>query len=92
MVFDFEGKTRKASEGHLRDIKIASAQNWSPLDNVNHISTLYIGDWLVGMLCLIPIHLAVTASNRFNPVKDGASSVKFDRSLLGANVTQIAQA
>jgi hypothetical protein len=91
MVFDFEGKIRKP-EGHLRDIQITSAQNWSPLDNVGRISTLHIGDWLVGMLCLIPIHLAVTASNRFNPLKDGVSSAEFDRTLLGANVTQIAQA
>lgn len=92
MVFNFEGKTRKPSEGHLRDIKITSNQSWSLLDDVDRLSTLRIGDWLVGMLCLIPIHLAVTASNRFNPLKDGVSSAEFDRSLLGANVTQIAQA
>lgn len=92
MVFDFESKTRKPSDGLLRQIQITSTQSWNPTENNEQLSEICIGDWLVGMLCLIPIHLAVTAANRFNPLKDGVSSAEFDYSLLGANVTQISQA
>jgi hypothetical protein len=47
------------------------------------------GEWLVELLCLIPIHIAVTRENRFVPLKDGISSAALEKSLLGAEVTQI---
>jgi hypothetical protein len=94
LIRDFETKTRKPTRGFLKQIKIAASQECPPDFLCGDIATseLPLGEWLVGMFCLIPIHLAVTNSNRFNPLKDGMSSPEFERSLLGANVIQIAQA
>ena len=50
------------------------------------------GDWLVGLLCLIPINIAVTGQNRFIPLRDGVISPEFEQSLLGADVAHIAEA
>ena len=47
------------------------------------------GQWLVNLLCLIPIHVAVAWENQFVPLKDGVWSREFDQSLLGATVEQI---
>lgn len=52
-------------------------------------SSYSCGQWLVDLLCLIPIHIAVAWDNRFVPLKDGVWSREFDRSLLGATVEQI---
>ena len=94
LIRDFETKTRKPTRGLLKQIKVAASQEWPSgfLRGDIETSELPLGEWLVGMFCLIPIHLAVTNSNRFNPLKDGMSSPEFERSLLGANVIQIAQA
>jgi hypothetical protein len=93
LIRDFEGKTRKPTKGLLRKIKIKASHEWPSdlLHGTIAASQLPLGEWLVGMFCLIPIHLAVTNSNRFNPLKDGISSPDFESSLLGANVIQIAQ-
>ncbi|KIM24947.1 hypothetical protein M408DRAFT_331430 [Serendipita vermifera MAFF 305830] len=93
LIDDFETKTRKPTRGLLKQIKIVSLPAW-PSDGCTSIETSQfpLGEWLVGMFCLIPIHLAVTNSNRFNPLKDGMTSPEFEKSLLGANVIQIAQA
>lgn len=90
-ISEFESKTRKPTEGTLREIKISSRAAWDPSDIVDPVSSFYLGDWLVGLFCLIPIHLAVTGSNRFIPLKDGVISAEFERELLGANVNHIAQ-
>jgi hypothetical protein len=90
MVADFDSSTRKPSQG-LKGIMISAASSWDPLLVDTEVSTFRLGDWLVGMFCLIPIHLAVTTSNRFVPLKDGVASADFERSLLGANVTEIAR-
>lgn len=90
MVADFDLSTRKPSQS-LKSITISSSSNWDPTTASADVSIFRLGDWLVRMLCLIPIHLAVTSSNRFIPLKDGVASSNFERSLLGANVTQIAQ-
>lgn len=47
------------------------------------------GEWLMGILCLIPIHIAVTRENRFIPLKDGVWSAELERGLLGARVEEI---
>ena len=47
------------------------------------------GEWLADLLCLIPIHIAITHENRFVPLKDGVVSPQHERSLLGAEVNRI---
>ncbi|KAG8836422.1 hypothetical protein FRC18_011419 [Serendipita sp. 400] len=89
IIRDFEKKTRKPTKGALKRIKVEASAEWDPLSYQLSVSDLQLGDWLVGLFCLIPIHLAVTDSNRFIPLKDGIINPEFERSLLGANVAQI---
>lgn len=91
MVRDFEHKTRKPTRGILSKIRISATENWFPSDQVFRLSRYQMGDWLVGLFCLIPIHIAITGSNRFKPLKDGVISPDFERSLLGASVSEIAE-
>jgi hypothetical protein len=92
LVREFEVKTRKPTKGILKQIKIAALKQWNPFSFDIPISELQGGEWLMGMFCLIPIHLAVTGSNRFNPLKDGVISPEFEKRLLGQNVAQISEA
>jgi hypothetical protein len=54
-----------------------------------NVSRHRVGEWLVELLCLIPIHIAVCSENRFVPLADGVLSSDLERSLLGAEVTKI---
>ncbi|KAG8834732.1 hypothetical protein FRC17_007456 [Serendipita sp. 399] len=91
MVFDFESRTRKPTDDNLRAISVSTTPQWSPHESSKDISVSRLGDWLVGLMCLIPIHLAVTGSNRFIPLKDGVNTNEFESQLLGASVMQIVQ-
>ncbi|KAH9029437.1 hypothetical protein EDB85DRAFT_1531855 [Lactarius pseudohatsudake] len=53
------------------------------------VSRFRAGEWLADLLCLIPIHIAVTHENRFVPLKDGVLSAQLESSLLGAEVNRI---
>jgi hypothetical protein len=53
------------------------------------VSRFRAGEWLADLLCLIPIHIAVTQDNRFVPLKDGVLSPQLEISLLGAEVNRI---
>jgi hypothetical protein len=92
LIREFETKTRKPTRGLLKQIKIITLSRWEILSPATAVSHLPAGEWLMGMFCLIPIHLAVTGSNRFIPLKDGIISPDFEKQLLGANVAQISEA
>ncbi|KAG8901723.1 hypothetical protein FRC00_005050 [Tulasnella sp. 408] len=89
MVQDFERLSRKPTEQRLTRIVVDS----SPFDEVSGevLSTsLYkAGEWIAELLCLIPIHIAVTMENRFVPLKDGVLDSALERQLLGAEVSKI---
>ena len=53
------------------------------------VSRFRAGEWLADLLCLIPIHIAITLDNRFVPLKDGILSPQLEVSLLGAEVNRI---
>ncbi|KAI9455148.1 hypothetical protein BJY52DRAFT_1427134 [Lactarius psammicola] len=53
------------------------------------VSAFRAGEWLADLLCLIPIHIAITHENRFVPLKDGVLSTELEKSLLGAEVNRI---
>jgi hypothetical protein len=53
------------------------------------LSRFRAGEWLADLLCLIPIHIAITHENRFIPLKDGVVSAQFEKALLGAEVNTI---
>ncbi|KAK7676902.1 hypothetical protein QCA50_020158 [Cerrena zonata] len=90
LISDFERTTRKPTDKELSDILVSGItyEAFKTSGNIN-ISTYKCGEWLVNLLCLIPIHIAVTRDNRFIPLKDGVWSVDLERSLLGATVEYI---
>ncbi|KAF5337682.1 hypothetical protein D9757_014271 [Collybiopsis confluens] len=97
MIHSFEQRTRKPTGDVLKKLQIESAPYEDVLKELveEHdwdISEFRAGEWLVDVLCLIPIQLAVTRDNRFLPLKDGVLSSNLEKSLLGANVSQIVDA
>jgi hypothetical protein len=94
LIQTFERTTRKPTGDELRRIKVSAREFSVFLDKVIvnsdwDISRYRIGEWLVDLLCLIPIHIAVCRENRFVPLADGVLSSDLERSLLGAEVSKI---
>ncbi len=94
LVQTFEKTTRKPTGDELSGMKVSAAQfepfwdeELSQLDW--KVSRYRVGEWLVDLLCLIPIHIAVCRENRFVPLANGVLSAELERSLLGAEVNQI---
>ncbi|KAH9164611.1 hypothetical protein EDB89DRAFT_2247116 [Lactarius sanguifluus] len=93
LIHRFEKATRKPTGNELRRIEVSASDslfrskviqqsNWN-------VSRYCVGEWLVDLLCLIPIHIAVCRENRFVPLADGVLSAELERSLLGAEVNKI---
>ena len=94
IISDFERTSRKPTGDELKSIKVSaqpfdsftqgflSSPNWPA-------SRFRAGEWLADLLCLIPIHIAITHENRFVPLKDGVVSPQHEKSLLGAEVNRI---
>ena len=103
MIFKFEEATKKPTGDILKSIRVSAVPfavfaaelcgDWEGLESTrNHawdVSSYRAGEWLVEILCLIPIHLALAKDNRFVPLKDGVYSPDLERSLLGADVNCI---
>jgi hypothetical protein len=90
LITQFERRTRKPTENELSGIHAqALSQEELSARIPGTVSTLRAGEWLVNLLCLIPIHIAIARDNRFIPLKDGVFSASMERSLLGAQVETI---
>jgi hypothetical protein len=91
LVTTFKNKARKPTEGRLDDIHIQTPDMDSILScpASQWVSAFRAGTFLLEVLCLIPIHIAVTRENRFVPLKDGVLRADFERRLLGASVSRI---
>jgi hypothetical protein len=94
LIQTFERTTRKPTGDELRRIRVSAKDFTSFWDHVIkdsdwNVSRYRVGEWLVDLLCLIPIHIAVCRENRFVPLADGVLSSDLERSLLGAEVTKI---
>ncbi|KAI9452888.1 hypothetical protein BJY52DRAFT_1124024 [Lactarius psammicola] len=94
LVQSFEKTMRKPTGDELSGIKVSAAQFGPFWDNELSrsdwkVSRYRVGEWLVDLLCLIPIHIAVCRENRFIPLANGVLSAELERSLLGAEVSQI---
>jgi hypothetical protein len=88
----FQKRTRKPTEDELEKIRVKSMDftNFAADKQYSHMPNMVsAGQWLVSLLCLIPIHIALTHDNRFIPLKDGVWSADYERSLAGARVDQI---
>jgi hypothetical protein len=94
LIQGFVRATRKPTGDELRGIKV-SATDFETFRNKMvfnldwNVSRYRLGEWLVDLLCLIPIHIAVCRENRFVPLANGVISSELERSLLGADVNQI---
>ncbi|KAH7337773.1 hypothetical protein B0J17DRAFT_573266 [Rhizoctonia solani] len=91
MISTFEATTRKPMSGTLAAIEVMSTKE-AGRDIVSNVSEFKLGSFIVELLCLIPLHLAVTRENRFIPLKDGVWDPEYERSLLGADVAAIVDA
>ncbi|KAI9453856.1 hypothetical protein BJY52DRAFT_1189313 [Lactarius psammicola] len=94
LIHTFEKTTRKPTGDELRGIQVSATQFrpfWDTvfLESDWKVSRYRVGEWLVDLLCLIPIHIAVCRENRFVPLANGVLSAELERSLLGAEVNQI---
>ncbi|KAI9443796.1 hypothetical protein H4582DRAFT_2125845, partial [Lactarius indigo] len=94
LVHTFEVTTLKPTGDELRSIRVTTAQFRSLLDTALlesdwKVSRYRVGEWLVDLLCLIPIHIAVCRENRFVPLVNGVLSAELERSLLGVEVNEI---
>jgi hypothetical protein len=93
LIHRFEKATRKPTGNELRRIDVAAADVLSRSKVIQesnwNVSRYRVGEWLVDLLCLIPIHIAVCRENRFVPLADGVISAELERSLLGAEVNTI---
>jgi hypothetical protein len=94
IIHTFEKASRKPTGDELKSISVSartfpsfaqqffSSPDWP-------VSRFRAGEWLADLLCLIPIHIAITQENRFVPLKDGVVSAQLEKSLLGAEVNRI---
>ena len=94
LIQGFVRTTRKPTGDELRGIKVSatdleSFRDQAVFDMKWNVSRYCVGEWLVDLLCLIPIHIAVCRENRFVPLANGVISSELERSLLGADVNQI---
>ncbi|KAG9047676.1 hypothetical protein FS837_001752 [Tulasnella sp. UAMH 9824] len=89
MVQDFERLSRKPTEQRLTRIVVDSSTFDELSCEVLSTSHYKAGEWVAELLCLIPIHIAVTMENRFVPLKDGVLDAALERELLGAEVSKI---
>jgi hypothetical protein len=94
LIQGFVKATRKPTGDELRGIKVSATDfesfwDKTAFDRTQSVSRYRVGEWLVDLLCLIPIHIAVCRESRFIPLADGVISSDLERSLLGADVNQI---
>jgi hypothetical protein len=94
LIRTFERTTRKPTGDELGRIKVSAEQfgvfrQKVIVDSDWDVSRYRVGEWLVDVFCLIPIHIAVCRENRFTPLADGVLSSDLERNLLGAEVNKI---
>ena len=95
MIEMFERSSKKPTGDKLSTLLISATTfenfvtDFSPNAEWENTSLFKIGEWVVDILCLIPIHLALARDNRFVPLKDGVYSAEVEKSLLGAEINRI---
>jgi hypothetical protein len=94
IISAFEKTSRKPTGDELKSIVVSVRPFPSFMDVFVFspdwpVSRFRAGEWLADLLCLIPIHIAITHENRFVPLKDGVVSPQLEKSLLGAEVNRI---
>jgi hypothetical protein len=86
-IKQFERQFHKPTCGRLSALDISASSRFDPSMVCSKFS---FGDWLAGLFCLIPIHIAITNANQFVPLKDGSLSGDLGDSFAGDGVEQLA--
>jgi hypothetical protein len=91
VILAFEKRTRKPTDNELEHIMVTSGtfDEFVTETHSRPAHSVPAGEWLVELLCLIPIHIALAHDNRFIPLKDGVWSADYERQLAGARVDEI---
>lgn len=89
MIRAFEETAKKPTGQRLASIQVSSSTFDETEWEMPPTSNFKAGEWIVELLCLIPIHIAVADENRFVPLKDGVRDHAVERELLGAEVSRI---
>lgn len=95
MIETFERTTKKITGDKLSTLQVSAVSfdsfitSTSPNAEWNDTSIFKVGEWVVNLLCLIPIHLALVRDNRFVPLINGVYSAEVEKSLLGAEINRI---
>ena len=85
MIGTFERTSKKPTGDKLSTLHISATTfdsflaNYSPNAGWNDTSIFKVGEWVINLLCLIPIHLALARENRLVPLRDGVHSVEVER-------------
>ncbi|KAG8926964.1 hypothetical protein FRC01_008175 [Tulasnella sp. 417] len=89
MVRDFTRRSPKPVGGCLEgiEVEVKSASDFQVLDSL--MEPCRAGEWFVEVICLIPVHIAITRQNRFVPLKDGRFREDINNKLLGLEVPEI---
>ena len=64
--------------------------SFDPLNHGVSTSIFPVGDWLLGLICLVPLQLAIANSGYFVPLRNGVVSEQFEQSLFNQSVPHIA--
>lgn len=89
LIRDFESETKKPTQGQLKNIRIEALTPSEAQLQPHSTSVFKAGEWLAELLCLIPLHIAITEENRFVPLKDGVHNPNLEQELLGADISAI---
>ena len=85
MIETFERTSKKPTGDKLSSLHISAMTfdgflaNFSPNAEWNDTSIFKVGEWVIDLLCLVPIHMALAKDNQFVPLRDGVYSVEVER-------------
>ncbi|CAE6489587.1 unnamed protein product [Rhizoctonia solani] len=68
---------------------IVSSTNITKFETFGDISEFKLGSYFVELICLIPLHLAITLDNKFLPLKDGVWDPDYESNLVGATIAEV---
>ncbi|CUA74500.1 hypothetical protein RSOLAG22IIIB_11257 [Rhizoctonia solani] len=68
---------------------IVSSTHTAKFESFDDISEFKLGSYFVELICLIPLHLAITLDNKFLPLKDGVWDPDYESNLVGATIAEV---
>ncbi|CAE6523134.1 unnamed protein product [Rhizoctonia solani] len=91
MISSLRNTTHKPVGDDLVDTIVSSTKR-AKFESFDDISEFKLGSYFVELICLIPLHLAITLDNKFMPLKDGVWDPDYESSLVGATIPEVKDA